>query len=76
MTPNKRLHSISALRARYGRSTKTFDRWVKQGILPEPVRIRGHRYWYEADLVRLERASMGSRSNTTDTETEPQALPR
>ena len=30
---------------RLGVSTKTVDRWVEHGILPEPERIRGRKYW-------------------------------
>jgi DNA-binding transcriptional MerR regulator len=60
MTPDKRLLPTRALRARYGRCTKTIGRWVEQGILPPPVRINGNRYWYEHDLEKLERAGMGA----------------
>ena len=30
---------------RRGVSTKTLDRWVEAGILPEPERIRKRKYW-------------------------------
>jgi DNA-binding transcriptional MerR regulator len=30
---------------RHGVSTRTVDRWSEDGILPEPVRIRGRKYW-------------------------------
>jgi hypothetical protein len=30
---------------RHGVCTKTLDRWVEDGILPEPFRINGRKYW-------------------------------
>jgi predicted DNA-binding transcriptional regulator AlpA len=30
---------------RLGVHTRTVDRWAAMGILPQPVRIRGHKYW-------------------------------
>jgi predicted site-specific integrase-resolvase len=33
-----------------GISTKTLDRWVKAGLLPEPERIRGRKY-HRVDAV-------------------------
>jgi hypothetical protein len=36
-------HSKKA--ARHGVCTRTLDRWVKNGILPAPVRINGRKYW-------------------------------
>ena len=33
------------LAERYDICTKTVDRWVETGILPDPVRIRGRKYW-------------------------------
>ena len=71
----KRLLPARAVATRYDICLKSLDRWLAEKLLPEPVRIRGRRYWYEDDLVKLERANMRSRSSTTDTETEPQARP-
>jgi hypothetical protein len=68
----KKLLPARAVATRYDVCMKSLDRWLEEKILPEPVRIRGRRYWYEHDLEKLERASVGSRSN----ETEPQALSR
>jgi DNA-binding transcriptional MerR regulator len=75
MSTENRLLPARAVRARYDVCAKTIDRWIEQGVLSEPVRINGRRYWYEHTLEKLERASVGSRSNTTDTEIKPQALP-
>lgn len=72
MTPNKQLRPIGWMRDRYGRSTKTIDRWVEQGVLPAPAaRVRDQRLWDVAEVEAAERANMGMRSNTeTDTNTE------
>ena len=76
MTPDKQLRPVRWLRDRYGRSTKAIDRWVKDGVLPPPAaRVRDQRLWDVAEVEERERTNMGLRSNTTDTETEPQALP-
>jgi predicted DNA-binding transcriptional regulator AlpA len=41
---------------RYGRSDRTIDRWVETGELPQPIYIRGLRYWDEADLDQRDEA--------------------
>lgn len=33
------------LAQRQGVTTKTLDRWVDVGVLPEPLRIHGRKYW-------------------------------
>jgi DNA-binding transcriptional MerR regulator len=73
-SPLKKLLPARAVATRYGTCIKTLDRWLEEKILPEPVRIRERRYWYEHDLEKLERANMGLRSTTTDTD-ELQAPP-
>ena len=40
----------SAVSARYGRSTKTLDRWAEQGIIPKPRYINGFKFYDEAEL--------------------------
>lgn len=40
----------SAVAARYGRSSKTLDRWGEQGIIPKPKYINGYKFWDEAEL--------------------------
>jgi hypothetical protein len=39
------LETHRQLAHRYNVSTRTVDRWVDAGILPEPVHIRGRKYW-------------------------------
>ena len=45
-----------ALQERYGVVDRTLDRWVKAGILPEPMRINHRRYWDEAQVEERDRA--------------------
>jgi DNA-binding transcriptional MerR regulator len=40
-----------ALCERYGVSSKTIDRWLETGVIPQPLRINRYRYW---DLDELE----------------------
>jgi DNA-binding transcriptional MerR regulator len=46
----KRLESHRACAERQGVSPRTIDRWVKLGILPAPIRIRGRKY-FDADVM-------------------------
>ena len=41
---------------RYGRSDRTIDRWIQEGVLPKPVRIQKLRYWDKADLDQRDEA--------------------
>lgn len=46
--PSKQLTSLETARSvarRLDRSVRTIERWVELGILPEPARIRGKRFW-------------------------------
>jgi hypothetical protein len=46
--PSKQPTSLETARSvarRLDRSVRTIDRWCELGILPEPVRIRGKRFW-------------------------------
>ncbi len=58
--PMTRKLTSRALRQRYGVVDRTIDRWVKAGILPEPMRINRIRYWDEADIEQLERDRMAN----------------
>jgi hypothetical protein len=46
---------------RYNVVSRTVDRWLEAGILPQPIRVIGLRYWRLSDLERAERAGMGGR---------------
>jgi len=49
-----RLHRKDLMR-RYGISEDTLDRWLKRGLLPPPIRIRG-KLWRPEDLEAMEEA--------------------
>src|SRR5262245_21065998 len=54
-------------------SDRTVDRWVNTGILPPPaMRIKGVRYWDEAELEAADRARMAQSHKNQQTNTEPQ----
>jgi hypothetical protein len=48
----KRLLPTSGVGARYNRSSRTIDRWVREGVIPPPRYIRGLKYWDEEELDR------------------------
>jgi DNA-binding transcriptional MerR regulator len=41
---------------RYKVSDRTVDRWVAEGILPQPVRINRYRYWSLDEVESFDRA--------------------
>jgi hypothetical protein len=43
--PVTSLETAARVARRLDRSVRTIDRYVAVGILPEPVRIRGKRFW-------------------------------
>jgi predicted DNA-binding transcriptional regulator AlpA len=46
--------TLADMRARYGISDATVDRWVAKGRLPQPVRFGRTRRWRVADIERTE----------------------
>ena len=52
----KRLFPTSEVGARYNRSSRTIDRWVREGVIPPPFYIRGLKYWDEEELDRCDEA--------------------
>lgn len=55
-----KLLPVAQLRRRYSVCSRTLDRWLEDGILPQPVRINRYRYWRESDLERFERERMSA----------------
>jgi hypothetical protein len=56
---SRRMITIRALCKRYGDiCTRTADRWLEAGILPQPMRINGIRYWDLDELEQIERERM------------------
>jgi DNA-binding transcriptional MerR regulator len=58
----KRFVTARALCQRYNIVTKTVDRWVTAGILPQPTYINNIRYWDAEQIERcdLQRESEGA----------------
>lgn len=51
--------SARALCERYGVVTRTIDRWTAAGILPQPIRINGFRYWDADEVDQADRQREG-----------------
>jgi DNA-binding transcriptional MerR regulator len=49
--------------ARYGVTSRTIDRWLETGVLPQPMRINKVRYWDEAALDAADLARMAQESD-------------
>jgi predicted DNA-binding transcriptional regulator AlpA len=50
-----------ALQKRYNEvADRTIDRWVKAGILPQPMRINKIRYWDEDEVEQYDRERMAA----------------
>ena len=41
----RQLETHRAFAERHGVSTRTIDRWTRDGLLPKPVRINKRKYW-------------------------------
>jgi predicted DNA-binding transcriptional regulator AlpA len=55
MTNKAKLLKASAVSERYGCvSDMTLWRWVRDGVIPHPVKINGRNYWREADLDEID----------------------
>jgi hypothetical protein len=51
-----------ALCERYGVVPQTIDRWLRTGILPQPMRINKVRYWDLAELEEFDRSRMAAQT--------------
>ena len=65
---NERLLPTRAIMRRYDIVDRTVTRWIEAGVLPEPIRIRGRKFWPESALEKLERNSVGKRRATVVTD--------
>ena len=48
----KQLESHRAFAERLGVSTRTIDRWIRDGLLPRPIRINKRKYWNPSTTPR------------------------
>jgi hypothetical protein len=53
--------TTAMLRGRYKKCSKTIERWVATGVLPEPQIINGRKHWRRGALEQREREGMGPR---------------
>jgi hypothetical protein len=67
MSDPQKLLPLRAMVDRYSVTERTIDRWLASGILPEPLRINGLRYWRLGELEQRERARMGSQAPKSKT---------
>ena len=51
-----RSKSAASVARRLDRSVRTIDRYVEVGILPEPLRIRGQRFWPAGVMPKIDTA--------------------
>jgi predicted DNA-binding transcriptional regulator AlpA len=70
MSDPQKLLPMRAMVERYSVTERTIDRWLDGGILPEPLRINGLRYWRLGELEQRERARMGSQTPKSKTRTQ------
>jgi predicted DNA-binding transcriptional regulator AlpA len=54
MLANDRRLTIGEVTRRFARTPVTIARWVKAGILPQPIYINGTRAWALADILAAE----------------------
>jgi DNA-binding transcriptional MerR regulator len=63
IAPQERLLPIREVCRRYSVSSRTVDRWLRLGSIPEPVRIHTYRYWRISDLEHFERDSVKAKGH-------------
>jgi hypothetical protein len=52
--PLTSIESAASLARRLDRSVRSIDRWIVAGVLPEPFRIRGRRFWPAGTMPRFD----------------------
>lgn len=61
--PSKNYRSSGKAAQRYGRCTRTLDRWLAQGIFPEPdLVINGRRLWSDETLDKFDEQQKTARA--------------
>jgi predicted site-specific integrase-resolvase len=51
------LDRTRTLAERHKVSIRTIERWCEAGILPQPLRIRGRKFWPRGTVARLDDAT-------------------
>jgi predicted DNA-binding transcriptional regulator AlpA len=60
---SRKFLNARAVSTRYsGVSSRTIDRWIESGALPEPIYIQGQRYWPEDQLDEHDKARRSDNS--------------
>jgi predicted site-specific integrase-resolvase len=55
--PLTELDSTNTIARRHKVSVKTIDRWTQIGILPQPMRINGRKFWPADTVAKTDDAS-------------------
>lgn len=45
--------TVADVAAYFRRSVRTINRWVEQGVIPQPRKVMGSRYWYRGEVERF-----------------------
>jgi hypothetical protein len=53
--PLTALEAVKTVARRLDRSVRTVDRYIMAGILPQPMRIRGKRFFYRGVMPRFDK---------------------
>jgi hypothetical protein len=54
--PAAELDRTRTIAERHKVSIRTVERWVEAGILPQPLRIRGRKFWPRGTLAKTDTA--------------------
>jgi prophage regulatory protein len=63
-----KLHTVNQVAATFGVAPSSIWRWVKQGVLPEPVKVGGRTRWVEAEIRPVIERGKAARAKKTRAE--------
>jgi hypothetical protein len=55
--PSTELDRTRTIAERHQVSVRTVERWVEAGFLPQPLRIRGRKFWPRGTTAKLDDAT-------------------
>jgi DNA-binding transcriptional MerR regulator len=58
LSAERKMVTTRVVSQRYGIADRTVSRWTATGVLPEPTRINGRKYWDLDDLDTRDAARM------------------